>query len=303
MMIITTVWTGLMNLLAVSTSDQTIVDHHLQYLDVTCSTEEFQCADRGCIQARWRCDGQKDCGDGSDENDCVVTNCDPSEELACGDGRCVNKRWRCDGDMDCDDGADEKGCKHQVNSTVECKEDSFGCLSKGECIIAGWKCDGEADCADGSDESEEICGVTPKCKEDQFECRSGECIPSHLRCSQTVECVDGSDEEDCDGVEVDDCDPALYFRCQVTGICLPLDRVCDRVNDCGGWEDEDNCGDEDDCDDDNGGCDQICIETNNSSSVCDCQQGFLLVGKTACNGKYQTLCRVNCGKRVIVVNG
>ena len=35
------------------------------------------------------------------------------------------------------------------------------------------------------------------------------------------------------------CDPDKEFDCGGDGtMCIPLDRVCDRKNDCGTWEDE-----------------------------------------------------------------
>lgn len=37
----------------------------------TCSDDEFQChSDDRCISDRWRCDGDTDCSDGSDEENC-----------------------------------------------------------------------------------------------------------------------------------------------------------------------------------------------------------------------------------------
>lgn len=51
---------------------------------MTCGVDEFRCKDSGrCIPARWKCDGEDDCGDASDE---------PKEE--CGEKRLNDGRAR-----------------------------------------------------------------------------------------------------------------------------------------------------------------------------------------------------------------
>ena len=37
--------------------------------DLSCSALEFTCSNR-CIPLTWRCDGDKDCSEGDDENGC-----------------------------------------------------------------------------------------------------------------------------------------------------------------------------------------------------------------------------------------
>lgn len=37
-------------------------------LPSTCNDGEFMCLNKRCINGEWKCDGDDDCGDGSDEN-------------------------------------------------------------------------------------------------------------------------------------------------------------------------------------------------------------------------------------------
>lgn len=97
----------------------------------TCPEDYFECqTPETCIPFLWRCDGDNDCYDKSDEVDrhfIVVVHCcnhficskskvnctSPScstAQFQCGNGRCIPLHWRCDFDNDCDDSSDETHC-------------------------------------------------------------------------------------------------------------------------------------------------------------------------------------------------
>ncbi len=86
------------------------IDRSLHDEAPACDDGEWACHDGPCIDARWLCDGEADCDDGTDELECHGGwRCDEGE-LLCDGAWCVPESWACDGEADCDDGTDEEDC-------------------------------------------------------------------------------------------------------------------------------------------------------------------------------------------------
>uniref|UniRef100_A0A8C0NLQ7 CD320 molecule n=1 Tax=Canis lupus familiaris TaxID=9615 RepID=A0A8C0NLQ7_CANLF len=112
-------------------------DLTLVHLAGSCPPASFQCRTSGfCVPLTLRCDGDEDCPDGSDEDECSEW---PITGSPC----------PCDNIDDCRDGIVDNvyNCSYQP-----CPAGELRCLRGGACIPHTWLCDGHGDCPGSSDE-------------------------------------------------------------------------------------------------------------------------------------------------------
>ncbi|KAF2886771.1 hypothetical protein ILUMI_19400 [Ignelater luminosus] len=210
-----------------------------------CTENTFQCNNKVCILKQLRCDGKKDCPDGSDEIDCSIYTiaCGKNKFLCEYNNMCIPRMWICDGDEDCPDGSDEMNCNLSTTAMVHVNvETSTGSTWMFKCnnnksIPYWWKCNGFDDCNDNTDEID--CGYLSTSSTARSTLTSTTFTTfttpiattpiSQNTCNHEMECLKSTN---CSIEE---------FKCRTNESCISLDKVCNGHIDCPDGSDEVAC--------------------------------------------------------------
>ncbi|GFR17314.1 low-density lipoprotein receptor-related protein 2 [Trichonephila clavata] len=233
----------------------------------SCPSDWIHCGNGKCVAYLWRCDGDNDCGNLKDEENCdasIVEKCLSSQFQCSESGHCIPLTWQCDGEHDCSDGSDEQMCGNDTHCHgFRCKDN--------HCIPSSWKCDGSNDCPDGSDELFCSKGL---CTETEFTCSSGVCLDRKRVCDSKKDCLDASDEGKLCS------EPCLTTKSTCSQKCrrTPKGPECYCNDGFTLGKDGRTCEDIDECSID-GACSQECTNLVGNYR-CSCLDGFELVNKT-----------------------
>lgn len=224
---------------------------------VTCGPDEFKCtSENACISNQWTCDGERECGDGSDEDaeHCKFEYHFENPIFPMDDLPTISNASNCLDEGNCSSSSEANATTAQHNLIPHsggCPEDWLQCQNQ-VCIPLEWHCDGIKDC----DSDELGCyfdhtNVAPRngtsnhsnsCGPNKFFCyNSNQCILSFYECDGDLDCTLGEDEpESCKTKSNFSC-PSGTFSCILKPQCIPISQVCDNVRSCEDGSDEWGC--------------------------------------------------------------
>ena len=220
-----------------------------------CSSQFYQCSDGTCVPHYERCNSVSICPDGSDEVGCIsfsgkngISKC-AAATFHCTSGECVHIDKVCDTFIDCIDKSDEYLCdnrfEHSLNIPTEHEQIlqryvpvrrnnlHLPAINRGQTnqMINFVKL------STGGDINFNFKGETLlRCSHSSHKMHiSIICFMKELN-NELLYCVDGSHLVECTGVNCQN-----NFKCKISGICIPLEYLCNGYRDCEAGEDEANC--------------------------------------------------------------
>lgn len=249
-----------------------------------CPDNMHKCLLGQCIDHRLVCDGNNDCGDGTDEANCSIrklnitcgTADNPKFQCPSNLSLCLDMNMKCNGVANCPRGEDEADCGNICSIT------EFKCKSTNQCFRLEFRCDHEKDCDDGSDELNCDYNSTTKyqnifhernCDEaNMFDCKDGQCVDMTSVCDGFNNCETGADEGPlCQtACKSRTGQPVCSHKCRAT----PLGAICSCFHGYKLDADKRTCIDINECIE-NDPCAQLCVNTHGSYQ-CSCYPDFML---------------------------
>ncbi|XP_033239178.1 basement membrane-specific heparan sulfate proteoglycan core protein isoform X25 [Drosophila pseudoobscura] len=210
---------------------------------LVCTEDQFRC-DSICLPLAYRCNGQVECLDETDEAGCPPPPYSSGADANPGSGAPADREPEEDSDTENRETVSQPDQEPEPEPEAtpdpdtgrnevwspECQPNEYRCRS-GHCIDAGKRCDYRVDCPDGDDENEECPAA---CSGMEYQCRDGtRCISVSQQCDGQPDCSDGDDEEHCDGIV-----PKLRYTCPKGKFtcrdlsCISIVHRCDGRADC-----------------------------------------------------------------------